>query len=156
VTAAMKTFAREDCRAEILRRLAQVRPDSVRRWGTMTPHQMIRHCADACRMASGEATPGDVSTGLTRRVVKWVALYAPMRWPPGIQTVPEFDQRHAPPPSGAFDADVATLAALLDAIRRRDDAAPWPRHPIFGRMSQRAWLRWAYLHMDHHLRQFGA
>ena len=43
------------------------------------------------------------------------------------------------------------------SIRRRDrGGAPWPRHPIFGRMSQRAWLRWAYLHMDHHLRQFGA
>jgi hypothetical protein len=26
---------------------------------------------------------------------------------------------------------------------------------VFGRMSQAAWLRWAYLHMDHHLRQFG-
>lgn len=28
-------------------------------------------------------------------------------------------------------------------------------HPIFGRLSRAAWLRWAYLHMDHHLRQFG-
>jgi len=28
-------------------------------------------------------------------------------------------------------------------------------HPIFGGMSERAWLRWAYLHTDHHLRQFG-
>jgi hypothetical protein len=28
-------------------------------------------------------------------------------------------------------------------------------HPIFGAMSERAWLRWGYLHMDHHLRQFG-
>jgi hypothetical protein len=28
------------------------------------------------------------------------------------------------------------------------------QHPIFGPMSRSAWLRWAYLHMDHHLRQF--
>jgi hypothetical protein len=28
-------------------------------------------------------------------------------------------------------------------------------HPIFGPMSDAAWLRWGYLHMDHHLRQFG-
>jgi hypothetical protein len=29
-------------------------------------------------------------------------------------------------------------------------------HPLFGRMSDADWLRWAYLHADHHLRQFGA
>jgi len=29
-------------------------------------------------------------------------------------------------------------------------------HPIFGPMSRSDWLRWAYLHMDHHLRQFNS
>ena len=152
----MKTFARDECRDEIVRRLRLMRADSVRRWGTMTPHQMIRHCADACRMACGEVAPGDISTGMTRSVIKWVALYAPMTWPAGIQTVREFDQRTVGTPTGDFAADVASLEALLGQIRCRDAGAPWPRHPIFGRMSQRAWLRWAYLHMDHHLRQFGA
>jgi Protein of unknown function (DUF1569) len=28
-------------------------------------------------------------------------------------------------------------------------------HPLFGRMSASSWMRWAYLHADHHLRQFG-
>jgi hypothetical protein len=156
VIAAMKTFAQDECRDEIVRRLRLVRADSVRRWGTMTPHQMICHCADACRMACGQAMPADFGSVMTRSVVKWIALYAPMRWPTGIKTVPEFDQRTAGTPPGDFAADVATLERLLGQIRRRDVGARWPRHPIFGRMSQRAWLRWAYLHMDHHLRQFGA
>ena len=152
----MKTFARDECRAEILQRLKLVRADSARRWGTMTPHQMICHCADACRMASGDVAPEPVSSAATRTVIKWIALYAPMRWPSGIQTVPEFDQRTAGTPPVAFAADVATLEALLGRIGPRASDAPWPPHPIFGRMSQRAWLRWAWLHMDHHLRQFGA
>ena len=154
MTAAMKTFARADCRAEIVRRLRLVRADSVRRWGTMTPHQMVCHCADACRMARGEVAPADIASVATRTVIKWIALYAPMRWPAGIQTVAEFDQQTAGTPPEDFAGDVATLETLLGQIGPRD--APWPRHPIFGRMSQRAWLRWAYLHMDHHLRQFGA
>jgi len=29
-------------------------------------------------------------------------------------------------------------------------------HPIFGDMSEAEWMRWGYLHCDHHLRQFGA
>ncbi|MEO5819766.1 MAG: DinB family protein [Vicinamibacteraceae bacterium] len=152
----MKTFARDECRTELIRRLRQVRPDSARRWGTMTAHQMICHCADACRMASGAARPVDVSTGVTRHLIKWIALYAPLPWPKGIPTIPEFDQRTAGTPPSEYAADVASLEALLVALRARTDGAAWPRHPIFGRMSQRAWLRWAFLHMDHHLRQFGA
>jgi Protein of unknown function (DUF1569) len=152
----MKTFARDACRVEIIERLRSVNADGARRWGTMTPHQMVCHCADACRMALGEVTPREISTGATRHVIKWVALYAPMRWPAGVQTVAEFDQRTVGPPSSAFADDVATLTRLLGAIQGRAGGAGWPRHPIFGRMTERAWLRWAYLHMDHHLRQFGA
>ena len=58
----MKTFARDACRVEILERLRSVRPDSARRWGTMTPHQMVCHCADACRMACGETRPRESAT----------------------------------------------------------------------------------------------
>jgi Protein of unknown function (DUF1569) len=150
----MKTFARPECRVEIRERLKLLRADSVRRWGTMTAHQMVCHCADACRMALGEVAPRDISTGASRSAIKWIALYAPMRWPTGIQTVDEFDQRTAGTPPTTFPADVAALEHLLDRIPA-GGGARWPRHPIFGRMSERAWLRWAYLHIDHHLRQFG-
>jgi hypothetical protein len=29
-------------------------------------------------------------------------------------------------------------------------------HPMFGSMKRADWLRWGYLHADHHLRQFSA
>jgi hypothetical protein len=28
-------------------------------------------------------------------------------------------------------------------------------HPMFGAMTTLEWMRWGYLHTDHHLRQFG-
>ena len=31
----------------------------------------------------------------------------------------------------------------------------WPRHAIFGAMTASDWMRWGFLHADHHLRQFG-
>jgi hypothetical protein len=55
-----------------------------------------------------------------------------------------------------FAADVAQLEALLESAVTRIGTADCPAHPIFGRMSEAAWLRWGYLHVDHHLRQFGA
>jgi hypothetical protein len=32
----------------------------------------------------------------------------------------------------------------------------WQVHPQFGKMSEKEWMRLGYLHMDRHLRQFGA
>jgi hypothetical protein len=150
----MKTLARPRDKAEILGRLATLRPDHTARWGRMSAHQMVCHLTDAARMMMGAKPVSDATGLLQRTLIKWIALYAPVRWPPGIMTRPEIDQSLAGTRPGRFDADVAELATLVERIagsrvfHRR-------RHPIFGSLSARAWLRWAYLHMDHHLRQFG-
>jgi hypothetical protein len=55
-----------------------------------------------------------------------------------------------------FADDVAGLVALVNEFTAQAPGFAWPAHPIFGALSQKGWLRWGYLHMDHHLRQFGA
>jgi hypothetical protein len=152
----MKTLARAHDKTEIIRRLKTVRPDSARRWGRMSAQQMVCHLSDSCRMALGEKHGSDATSLMSRTLVKWMALYLPLRWPPGIPTRPEIDQECAGTRPGEFAADVAALEALLDLMSTRDRDFIWPVHPFFGRMSRRAWLRWGYLHADHHLRQFGA
>ena len=107
-------------------------------------------------MALGEKAVSPASGLLQRTVVKWIALYAPLRWPPGIPTRPEIDQHCGGTRPATFAADCRGLRALLERIAARPADGAWPAHPIFGRMSSAAWLRWAYLHTDHHLRQFGA
>ena len=151
----MKSLASERDQAEIFARLERVRPDSVRRWGRMSVHQMVCHLADANRMALAQKAATSPCGILQRTVVKWVALYAPMRWPPGIVTSPELDQLGvvATPPT-AFAADLAEVEALLRLMLADTRSLTRP-HPVFGPMSEAAWLRWAYLHTDHHLRQFG-
>lgn len=152
----MKSLAREQCKAEILDRLKMVRPESAARWGKMSAHQMVCHLSDSCRMATGEK-PVSAASGLWQRtLLKWIALYVPLRWPPGILTRPEIDQRCSGTRPVAFAEDVAELEKLLGVIATRPRGFQWAVHPIFGRMSHAAWLRWAYLHADHHLRQFGA
>jgi hypothetical protein len=41
-------------RDKLLDRLARLRPDTPRRWGKMTAHQMVCHCTDAFRNLLGE------------------------------------------------------------------------------------------------------
>ena len=117
---------------------------------------MICHLSDSFLMMSGGKEVSEASGVLQRTVMKWIALYAPLAWPPGILTRPEIDQERMGTCPTDFASDAAALEALLEAAV--SDASRFDRrvHPILGRMSRGAWLRWAYLHTDHHLRQFGA
>src|SRR4029434_2647554 len=115
----MKTLARQRDKAEILQRLRDVRPESVRRWGRMSAHQMVCHLNDSFRMATGEK-PVSHATGLPQRtIVKWIALYLPLPWPAGIFTRPEIDQELGGTRPVNFAADVAQLEALLELITTR-------------------------------------
>lgn len=151
----MKVLTETVCRDEVLRRLARLRPDSRRRWGRMTPHQAVCHLRDAFLMGRPEAPVSDANVRY-RTVIKWIALYAPVRWPTGIATRPEIDQAGGGgTPPADFAEDVASLASLVEAVSRDPGFFSGRRHPIFGPLSERAWMRWAWLHLDHHLRQFG-
>jgi uncharacterized protein DUF1569 len=152
----MRTLARQRDKAEILERLRQVRPEGRRRWGRMSAHQMVCHVADALRMAIGQK-PASVHAGLLRRtVLKWIVLYAPIAWPAGISTCPEIDQELGGTRPAEFAADMAQVETLLELVTAENRTLERQSHPVFGRMSDADWLRWGYLHVDHHLRQFGA
>jgi hypothetical protein len=151
-----KTLARHHDKVEVLERLKSVRPESRGRWGRMSAHQMVCHLSDSFRILSGEKTASDAPGALNRTVVKWIALYLPCRWPAGILTTPELDQESGGTRPIDFAADVAELEGLVELVTSRKGVCVGRTHPIFGRLSEASWLRWGYLHMDHHLRQFGA
>jgi hypothetical protein len=151
----MKTLARERDAADILKRLAGLHPDAAGLWGRMSPHQMVCHVSDGCRMLTGERTMPSAVTRLPKPVMRWTALYLPMRWPAGIPTTPELDQTAGGTAPVDFAADVAALAAQLRRIATDPHCRFAATHPVFGTMSRSAWYRWGYLHADHHLRQFG-
>ena len=151
----MRTLARERDTAEVFRRLRALRHDSERRWGRMSAHQMVCHLSDGYRLLTGDRTTELAATPLPRLIMRWIALYAPARWPADIPTTPDLDQDAGGTRPADFDADVAELERLLREVADRRGRLTRHLHPIFGRMSESAWLRWAYLHADHHLRQFG-
>jgi hypothetical protein len=151
--ATMKSLSRERDREEIVRRLRTLRPESVRHWGRMSVHQMVCHLNDSFRMATGEKSVKSAATLRNRTLTRLIALHVPVRWPRGLETVPEVDQEIGGTRPVDFAADLAELETRLQSFaERRRVNRP---HPIFGRLSDGEWLRWAYLHTDHHLRQFG-
>jgi hypothetical protein len=152
----VKTLGNETDRQGLLQRLQQVSPDSRRRWGKMTPHQMICHLNDSFKSVIGEREVGSRNSNLlTRTVVRWIALYAPLKWPHGVPTMAENDQQRGGTPPEDFKCDVDALASMIERVTCPQKDFQWRRHPLFAEMSERDWMRWGYLHVDHHLRQFG-
>lgn len=153
---AMKTLTDPQSREELHTRLAHIRPDTQRLWGKMTAPQMVCHVTDAFLGIMGDKTM-EVPRGFTFwPMMKGLVLYMPMKWPQGVATRPEFDQCHGQgTPPAHFEADMRTLLATIEKFSAQPRSFQFRPHPMFKEMSEKDWMRWGYLHTDHHLRQFG-
>jgi len=78
----------------------------------------------------------------------------PLQWPQGIKTRLEMDQCQTGTPPTEFASDLETLRILFE--RFYSSEGKFAPHTMLGQMSRTKRMRHAYLHMDHHLRQFGA
>ncbi|MBS1812177.1 MAG: DUF1569 domain-containing protein [Acidobacteria bacterium] len=152
----MKTLLNANDKAEILSRLLSLREDSPRQWGKMTPHQMICHLSDSYLIAMGEREARWAGNFVTKTVFKFVALSAPMKWPKGVKTGPAADQEQNGTRPVDFDQDQQRLRALINRFTSEQRDFQFAPHPIFGEMTVAEWMRWGYLHADHHFRQFGS
>jgi hypothetical protein len=154
-----QTLADSAVRSQVLDRLRRVGPQTPRRWGTMSSHEMLCHLSDIFRAVLREREMSFVRrVPVPRSFLCWWALWVPLPWPHGFPTRSEADPRRRGTRPGDFERDRAALEELVDRVIVLG-AAPspqsWGRHPLFGELSDREWMRWSYLHLDHHLRQFG-
>lgn len=134
-------------------RVARLSPAAPPRWGRMNAPQMLCHLVDAFRVALGETAAKPKATPLRFFPVRWLFVYL-LPWPKGkLPTMPEFQQTKPE----AWEGDRRTWDEALSRFvsRGRRPNAEWSPHPAFGPLPTWEWGRMVYLHIDHHLRQFG-
>lgn len=148
----MSTLATSEVAEHCCARLEQLDANGTARWGRMTAHQMICHLNDSFKVATGEKLVSRAPSPLPRKVIKWLALRAPLPWAHNVPTRPEIEQGRGGTPPGQWDHDRRELRELILAFSSRSEFAA---HPIFGPMSWDDWQTWGYRHVDHHFRQFG-
>ena len=134
-----------------LARVERLSPEQRRRWGRMSVDQMLCHLSDYFDLALGRTTAKPFGNVLTQAAVRWVVLTVGMRFPRNVRTLPEFQQTSPQ----VFDRDHARLRECLQEFHERRDRTEWPRNPAFGKLTGVQWGRLTWLHVDHHLRQFG-
>ena len=141
--------------AAMRERLNRLTPDSERQWGTMTPNECLTHLTDALRHPIGERPAVLPPRSWFRHVpLKWLVLWVLPRNPRGVKTRPGADPKLEGTKPVEFARDLAELnrvtnkyLAMIPEIHTE--------HTRFGPMRERDWLRWWWMHMDHHMRQFG-
>ena len=153
ISSVMKTLSSDgDCQ-EILKRIAALAPGDSARWGRMNVCQALCHMGDAMQVPLGEKTVSETSRLNPLRLTKWPALWWPRNWPKNFPTRPELDQCRMGIAGGDFESSRQRTMALL--VRLVETDVGGQRHSYFGRLTRAEWMRWGWLHADHHLRQFG-
>jgi len=148
----MKTIFDKTSHDELLERLAKLEISSERRWGKMSPAQMMEHVARALDLASGRVV---VKQSFIGKLLSWMVMKKFL----GDGPVPK-----GAPTSRAFRVDdepnfETTHARLLELItefhKEGESAAEGRVHRFFGPLTGKQWGETQYKHVDHHLRQFG-
>ena len=137
-------------------RVDSLRPDTIGKWGKLNVAQMVRHLAEANRMAFAEIPMPDRSTFLSRTLLKWMFLSnikPPGREKGNIKTFPEVDVVQLGTAVEDLESEKARYKASVDRLL----AAPQLHntHTAFGKMTREDWGLLAYAHADYHLTQFG-
>lgn len=152
----MRSLSDRKCRDELVARMRGLRAETPRLWGKMTAPQMICHLNDSFLGIIGEKAVAGPRGFSMWPLLKYVALYSPAKWPQGVPTLPEMDQlRGGGTPPAEFESDVRTLLQTMNRFCGHPRDFEFRPHPLFKTMSEGQWMRWGYLHVDHHLRQFG-
>ncbi|MBL8179110.1 MAG: DUF1569 domain-containing protein [Bryobacterales bacterium] len=149
------TILDEETMPRLMERLQRLRADSRPGWGRMNAHQMVCHLNDAMKLAFGEREFAEASPVRFAGFFRFVAFRLPAPWPKNYPTRPEFDQEKGGTAPKDFGLDTAALGAALERLSHGRRDFRFGRHPVFGELTEWEWKRWAYLHADHHFRQFG-
>ena len=139
----------------IIARLNRLEPGADRKWGTLTPGEMLCHLGDATDSVLGHRRTSDYKINLKRRpMLKWLILRTPMPWPRGVRSRAGIDPKREGTRPSDFEKDRARVISGLRELATRDNELA-PTHGILGPMTVADWRIWAWRHTDYHLRQFG-
>jgi Protein of unknown function (DUF1569) len=135
----------------MLGRLEKLSPSSASVWGKMDVAQMMAHLAANLEMAMGEKR---VTRNLIGRIFGSIAKRQTLT--NGILRNSQTDPRVKISDRREFHTEQEGLRIQLERFVQRGEAGITRQpHPFFGRMTANEWARLQYVHLDHHLKQFG-
>ncbi|MEO8239209.1 MAG: DUF1569 domain-containing protein [Flavobacterium sp.] len=148
-----KDFFSEKMLQTLTKRVNSLTPQSQRKWGTMSPEQMLHHLNLATGSALGYFDLPDESFWMSRTVFKFLLVDVLSKQPKGLRIpltfkIPQTEHFD-------FEHEKKLLLEIINKACNSKTTADWGPHPLFGKMSDKEWGRLLTVHIDYHLKQFG-
>jgi hypothetical protein len=114
--------------------------------------EMLRHCNLANRQIL-EGAIGYKKTSLKQRAIGFLCLYILPKFPRNIKGPAAIETRNKIA-ADQFEQEKKLFIETMKKFAERKDPIQLT-HPAFGNLTTKQWGRSTWMHMDHHLRQFG-
>lgn len=138
--------------AAIIARLERLQPNQKPLWGRMSGPQMLAHCVAPLRVAQGKQKLKRNLVGLLFGRMAKRSFLKKRSFGKNLPTDKSFLFADA----ADFQRERGALMAEIRAFQTGGPAgltsAP---HPFFGPLTTEEWDTLQWMHLDHHLRQFG-
>src|SRR5207249_11394635 len=133
-------------------RIDKLTPGTPPLWGKMNVNQALRHMNDGVKISFGEVKVTAKNNFFTRTFMRWAILAGAPPPKEKAETFPEINMVERGINPADFSAEVRDLKNSIDRLA---EGKTIPVNAMLGKFSRENWGRLNYVHMDHHLRQFG-
>jgi len=133
-------------------RMALLTPNTQRLWGKMEPAQVLAHCSAAMEVSVGDKVMRQVLVG---KLFGKRAKASMLSGKPIGRNLPT-DKSYIVNDDRVLDVERQRLVVFIDRFQSGGpEGCTKHPHSFFGTMTPQEWSALNYIHLDHHLRQFG-
>lgn len=136
---------------EIIDRANNLTLNSQAKWGTMNATEMLHHC-NLLNNTFMEGKLPRKKTSPVQFISKFLFLKLIPRFPHNLK-IPKENQTKGKIAEQEFEAERAKYIQTIKTFSEQKEFLT--THPAFGNMNPTEWGKLTWMHMDHHLRQFG-
>ena len=122
-------------------------------WGSMEVVEMLQHCnaTNKLIMQGIQSTQND---SIKQQISRAVFLYLPLNFPKNIKAPRKLKLITDLETPQNFEQERELYIELISQLPTHTFPAKL-NHPVFGNLNANQWGILNWMHMDHHLRQFG-
>jgi hypothetical protein len=148
----MKSLFDKTAAEQLKQRMEQLTAETPRMWGKMSVAQMLAHCSVAMEVSLGDKMMQQDFIGklIGKRVKK--RMLSSKQIGKSLPT----DKAYVVLDDRDLETERRRLARYIDRFQAGGpEGCTKGPHSFFGKMTAEEWAALNYIHLDHHLRQFG-
>ncbi|EAZ81188.1 DUF1569 domain-containing protein [Algoriphagus machipongonensis] len=139
----------------IKERLSQLKEDSKKNFGIMTPQHMVEHLTITMKISSNRIPYPDFTPSEKQLQQKKALLHTDLQFPQGVMA-PGIGERLMPFKHSDLETAKEKLLSSIEEYENffKENPSNHTNHPRFGLMTYQEWELFHPKHIEHHFGQF--